>query len=143
MEEKNKTTYERVFSYSWFGGPMLGVANLYGQPHYFIYCDNDEHPNGYFCLSPISREMLALVVEDWQLQRRWQVAVLQGRIIEEDDFPYLFEDRVRGEVISARLEPVLQLDESNCVEYFGDFQFVEGQEYVPEWRDMVVKWEKK
>src|SRR5215470_18908524 len=66
----------------YYDGPRLGIAELNGVPHiYEAEFDHrtEEYGDTYF-LSPIDAELLALVLEDWAIWRRWNAAFKRGEV---------------------------------------------------------------
>ena len=86
----------------YYDGPVCGVADLNGEPHYYecIFDDrNDEYSKNYR-LSPISKSTFLLVQEQWAIWLRWNEAFEKGKV-EASTHPALPQDEERNSEIEV------------------------------------------
>lgn len=103
--------WDRVYTINgYYDGPELGVAGYRGKPHIYEKQFDTEADNytDRFLLSEIEPELLALVLEDWEIWLRWNAAYRQGQVSVETH-PALQEERSRHDelvrLIGDRLKP--------------------------------------
>jgi len=66
---------EQVYTVEeYYDGPVSGVADFAGQPHFYqrVFDDARDEYGPEFDLTPISQQLLALVLEQWTIWRRWE-----------------------------------------------------------------------
>ena len=71
--------------WDFYDGPRTGVASFRGQPHYFS-CQWDEAADDYsntYSLSPIDADTFALVLQQWTIWQKWEVAFHTGQVSSE------------------------------------------------------------
>ncbi len=135
--------YETVYTMTdFYDGPRGGIAAFRGRPHVYK-SDWDESADEYgelFRLSPISDEVLALALEDWEIWLRWQRAFHDGKATTETH-PALPEDRARHNQLQQALKGKLAIDEQNFVRARGVFRRRE-QHSQPKlgWQPLEVMW---
>ena len=103
-------------------GPRRGVAELDGVPHIYE-AEFDHNGDGYgdtYFLSTIDRALLALVLEDWAIRRRWQAAFDRGETPPASR-PALPADRRRHELLVREIGDRLQIDPEHCRYFRGRF----------------------
>ena len=104
--------FETVYAlWSYCDGPREGVADYQGHPHVFV-SEWNEQADDYgdaFLLKPISDETFRLVMEDWCIFRRWEVAVSQG-LTTFDTHPASKDDWIRTEELKQLLRGPLTVD---------------------------------
>ncbi|WP_422987541.1 hypothetical protein [Undibacterium sp. Ji50W] len=117
----------------YYDGPRLGVAELNGVPHiYQAEHDHRTEAHGeHFFLSPIRPDLLALVLEDWQIWLRWNAAYQRGEVSLETH-PALPAERDRHEIIESLIGDQLKTDPINHAYYRAHFSYLSGEIYV-EW----------
>ena len=117
----------------YYDGPRLGVAELDGLPHVYeseFDHNADEYRNTYF-LSPIAPDLLALVLEGWEIWLRWESAYKRG-ITTLETHPALPEDRARHDELKRVIGDRLKTDPANRNCYRAKF-FGPGLQNV-EWQ---------
>ncbi len=68
--------------WDFYDGPRTGIADYRGQPHYFS-CQWDAIADDYgsiYALSPIDSNTFDLVVEQWAIWRKWELAFNAGQV---------------------------------------------------------------
>jgi len=135
----SKNKFEDVFHYNWYDGPISGVANRKGKPYFFEYQGYSEEEKESYYLTPIDNEILQMVIEDWQIWKRWDTAFHKGETSRET-YPYLPKDKKRGEQLKKILDKELKINESNYIELDAEFRVKEHQENVLGQKDLIVKW---
>lgn len=120
----------------WHDGPRRGVAFVNGRPHFFESCwnDVDSGEETLFFLTPISDELLAAAIEDWDIWKRWSSAFKSGNGSMETH-PALPSDRARHKQLDALLTTQLVTDENYKLSAFANFRY--NTETVP---NMEVEW---
>ncbi|HEX4301368.1 MAG TPA: hypothetical protein VHZ78_01150 [Rhizomicrobium sp.] len=97
-------TWERVYTVNdYHDCPRFGVADFEGVPHIYESWF-DETADDYtreFRLVRIAPDLLALVLEDWQLWLRWRRAYLAGEVPAAQEHPALPADRERRDQLRA------------------------------------------
>jgi len=134
--------FEEVFYYEYYDGPIYGVANWKGKPYFFQYQLYYEKGRDIYFLSPITKETLLLTIESWQIWKRWDTAFHKGEVNHETH-PYLPNDKLRGEQLTAALDEILKIDPFNYIELSAEFRLKEDQEEVLGMKQFVVKWKLK
>jgi hypothetical protein len=119
----------------YFDGPVSGIANYKGQPHFYdlIFSmetdDYDRREDGFglFCLRPVDEPTLRLALEDWEIWKRWHRAFAGGKTSSETH-PALPEDRRRHSEIKAILDAQLQTECVGRFETRGKFNICKRSE---------------
>ncbi len=122
----------------WYDGPRLGIAELTGIPHvYEAEFDHsmDEYGDTFF-LSPVEPELLALVLEDWDIWLRWNDAYKSGRAPLESH-PALPHERRRHEELRIAIGDRLKIDPANRSYFKGKFG---KKPATPDWAGFTVEW---
>jgi hypothetical protein len=133
--------YERVFTVSeYYDGPRQGVANFCGQPYFYDCCSDGNGYTDLFLLTPLTLTQLDLVLEDWAIWRRWELAFHSGEATEATH-PALPAERDRHEQLKSILGPILRTDAERSVIQEGSFRVVD-ESSVPAgvMRDLEVRW---
>ena len=123
--------WERVYtvtSYSYFDGPLEGIADYCGRPH--VYCPlwedcEQDHPD-VFELMPIDDGTLELALEDYQIGCRWRAAFGRGEVSGAVPFgthPALPEDRQRHDELAALLNPLLSFHSPADITARAEFEY--------------------
>lgn len=122
-------TFEIVHTVTdYYDGPRLGVANYGGVPHVYrslFLDDEDEWDVDRFELSPISPENLAVILEDWEIWRRFERAYKEGEVAwsgKEDEWGALPAELPRRRALAPLVEQVLTIDESQRIVARGEFR---------------------
>ena len=136
--------YEMVFTVTeYYDGPRQGVANLNGCPHFYdcVFSEEKQNYSDLFQLTPISRQIFDLAIEDWAIWERWESAYHQGKA-DSKTHPALPEDRARHDEIEAILNDKLKTNSENCVIRVGTFA-AEARPELPKGvlRPLQVKWD--
>ena len=76
MGEQQPSDWEQVYTVNGFHDrPILGVADFGGAPHiYKAEWDSSTEEYGSFRLAKIDQSLLDLILEDWAIWLRWEVA---------------------------------------------------------------------
>ncbi|MDQ1812674.1 hypothetical protein RBA41_05085 [Massilia sp. CCM 9210] len=109
-------TFDRVLTvHVFYDGNLLGIAELDGVPH--IYANGymygmEERDDEIYYLSPIAPGLLALVMEDWAIWRRYLAA---GGTPDAADarHPALARDRARHDALELAIGDRLATDPGN------------------------------
>jgi hypothetical protein len=114
---------ERVYSvFDYWDGPIQGVADYAGNPHYYHrFFDKaaDEYSDIY-SLVALDQETTDCLAEQWIIWRRWETAFHAKRTTLETH-PALPEDRNRYEELYAMSERKLQECSSTAFNAKGQF----------------------
>ena len=135
----------------YYDGPRGGVADFLGVPHVYRSLwldvsglDSDEDR---FELSPISRDALALVREDWAIWQRFEHAYHAGAItvaepIDEATWGALPEELARYRELRAILNGVLAIDPTLRLIARAEFRVREPVPDLPRgvMRPLEVRW---
>jgi hypothetical protein len=115
--------FEVVYTHDWYDGPRQGVADLQGMPHFFQseWRDGEGSDADSFLLTPIDPDTLALVLEDWDIWRRWETAFHQGTATQATH-PALAEERSRHEELKRLLDGRLVVDPVRAVRKEAEFR---------------------
>lgn len=92
--------FDTVLTNVWWDGPLGGIANLDGRPHYFHVSERGDE---LYDLWPVDAEMVGLELEALQIWYRWSAATPVGTIVTER-YPALPGDRTRCDTVHAELE---------------------------------------
>ncbi len=100
-----------------------------GRPHLFESCWNDieTEQEPVYLLSPISRDLLAAVIEDWEIWLRWSKARKAGEVTDGEPRA-LPVDRVRYAELAELLKVELKIDENNKTAATASFSFANDLE---------------
>ena len=129
--------WERVYTINNFWDrPRLGVADLSGRPHIYESPFNqakDDYED-FYVVSPIEAELLALVLEDWEIWIRWCEAIDRGETSKETH-PALPQDRARHNELKALIDTRLKPDPTNSQKLKAEFRNVRLG-----WNGLEVQW---
>jgi hypothetical protein len=132
---------DRVFTINdYYDGPRLGIAEVSGIPHIYeaeFDHSTEEYGDTYF-LSPVEKELLALVIEDWEIWCRWDNARKRGEATNETH-PALPYERPRHEELKRLIGGRLKSNPTNRKRYRGVFST--PPECQGTWKGTVVQWE--
>ena len=97
--------FERMHTVTDFcDGPIAGVADFNGVPHLYA-AEWDAARRGstsVFQLTPISQETFRLLMEDWEIWRRWETADFAGNA-PQGRHPALPRDRARHDELVRQI----------------------------------------
>jgi hypothetical protein len=84
--------------------PLTGAADCGGRPHLYarVFSDIDDEYTNEYRVMEIDRDLLTLLVEDFQIFLRWRAAFDRGAT-PLDTHPSLSEDRARHEFLKAAI----------------------------------------
>ncbi len=129
--------WERVYTVNEFwDGARLGIADCNGLPHIYqspFDYDADEYAD-FYLVSPISPDLLDLVLEDWRIWIRWSEA-FERRATTRDTHPALPEDRDRHEDIVQNIGNRLKVDPASGKKLKANFRNVRLG-----WEGIEVEW---
>ena len=134
--------FEDVFAYDWYDGPISGVANWRETPYYFEYQGYNENQKESLYLTPIEKDILKLVKEDWQIWKNWDSAFHKGETNKETH-PFLPKDRKRGKQLKKLLDEHLKINPMNYIELDAVFEVKTNQKNVMGQKEIIVKWKEK
>ena len=127
---------------AYYDGPRGGIADYVGIPHVYesMWSDLDNNYADVFRLSPITSEVFALALEDWQIWLRWETAFHEGNATQETH-PALPNERRRHDELETLLKEKLVIDDNNVLLATADFR----PRTDPQWsgrgfRPLEVKW---
>jgi len=123
----------------YYDGPRLGIAELKGVPHIYeaeFDHSTDEYGDTYF-LSPIQPELLALVLEDWEVWCRWEAA-FKRKEVTLDSHPALPHERERHDQLRSVIGDRLMSDPANRSYFRAKFS---RSQPAAEWDGMIVEWQ--
>jgi len=125
-------TWERVWTVNeYYDGPIFGVADYRGIPHVYDreWDANSDEYGPHFRLAKIDPDLLALVLEDWEIWLRWQTAIIKKRV-DIDTHPALPEERARHEAIRAEIGNRFDALKDGPIEAAGTFRGRDGNRQV-------------
>jgi hypothetical protein len=109
-------TYERVYTvWDYSEGPRSGVADYMGTPHFYQFDKKEDIYPETFLLKPIDTETFQLVVEQWAIWRKWELAFVRGEIshlsqtaVRSQDPKYSeLNSKIKNKIDAISSEPVL------------------------------------
>jgi hypothetical protein len=115
----------------YYDGPRLGIAEFHGVPQiYEAEYDHsaEEYGDTYF-LSPVDSELLALILEDWQIWLRWDAAFKSGEV-QINTHPARPSEEHRHKVIRESIGDRLKTNPKNRTYYKAIFSFNAGETFV-------------
>jgi hypothetical protein len=123
--------FERLYTTTdYYDGPRRGIADFGGEPHFYESCwaniDNHDQPD-VFLLTPITGDVIALALEDWEIWCRWSAAFRAG-LATEETHPALPADRARHDELASLLKQRLVTDMSRAVAATAAFDFSQRDE---------------
>jgi hypothetical protein len=132
-------SWDRVYTiYDVFDVPILGVANVFGQPHAFECPFNSEKDDyeDFYLVSPIDAQLLSVVLEAWEIWLRWSAAFHEGRTPIETHAA-LPPDRARREELWKIIQPQMNADLANWRKLKAKFQNTHSN---VGWHGAQVEW---
>jgi hypothetical protein len=116
--------WEPVYTVNdYFNRPRLGVAEYLGEPHIYesvFDASRDCYSDHYFA-SPIGRDLLRLVQQDWEIWQRWQAAYSAGAVT-LDSHPALPEDKEAHEQLHCEIGDRLKADRDQAKKLWARFR---------------------
>ncbi|NHZ95731.1 hypothetical protein [Massilia sp. CCM 8734] len=107
---------------AYYDGALLGIAELDGVPHIYqngsMYALDDDE--AVYFLSPVAPELLALVMEDWAIWRRY-LAASGAPEAADARHPALACDRERHDALELAIGDRLTTDPHNHKRFKADF----------------------
>jgi hypothetical protein len=122
----------------YYDGPLRGIANLRGRPHYYErqFDDDADEWSDIYWLTPINDETFALAMEAWQIWRRWQIAFHQNQTTVATH-PALPADHARAGEVAEVLSGRLVVDQRRALVAHGTF---EDRDDRVAWQLPHVRW---
>ncbi len=123
----------------YYDGPRLGVAELNGVPYIYeaeFDHNTDEYGDMYF-LSPIDADLLSLLLEDWDIWRRWNAASKRNEVVTTESHPALPEERKRHEELKRAIGGRLRANPVNRLYMRGKFGTSQPE---GAWDGTTVEW---
>jgi hypothetical protein len=129
----------------YYDGPRKGIADFEGRPHLYE-SEWDDLADEYaftFRLSPVEARIFDLALELWNIWRRWETALYEGRAT-PDTHPAVAEDRTRSDELHRILGSELKIDDANYVRADGDFKALDDPKWNGlGWRPLQVRWTRR
>ena len=127
--------FERVYTVmDFWDGPRSGFADFDGVPHAYrsLWRDDldDWDQDGQFALGPVSPDLLAIALEDWEIWRRWEEAYYADKV-GLSTHPALPEDHARHIELAPIIERALEIDPSRRRIAVGEFRSLNGRRGAP------------
>jgi hypothetical protein len=122
----------------YFDGPRLGIADVDGVPHIYeaeFDHSSDEYGDTYFA-SPVDGNLMALVLEDWEIWLRWQSA-FQGAKASIETHPALPQDHERHQALTTAIGGRLQADRERAKYLKARFESAPNGDLLVEWRPAI------
>ena len=137
MEAKELETVHTITEH--YDGPVRGIADFRGQPHYYErqFNDSTDEWSDIYWLTPIDDETFGLAMEAWQIWRRWETAFHQHQTTLATH-PALPADRARGDELATLLKQRLVVDQQRALVAQGSFEY--SKEGVA-WQLPRVRWQ--
>src|SRR5262245_23826110 len=87
--------------------PRTGVAHFEGKPHLYLSAWDEaaDDWSDVYTLTPLDPATLSLALEDYEIFRRWRLALDAGKVA-QDSWPALPQDSARAAELKALLQPV-------------------------------------
>ena len=128
--------WDRVYTVNgYYDGPRLGIADFHGVPHIYeaeFDHSSEEYGDTYF-ISPVDENLMALVLEDWEIWLRWESAYKRGGASIESH-PALPQDRERHEALKVAIGDRLRVDRARATYLKARF------DTLPHRGGLVVEW---
>jgi hypothetical protein len=108
--------HDRVYSvWDYRDGPRSGVADYMGTPHFYRFDKKEDNYTETFLLKPIDNETFQLVVEQWAIWRKWELAFVRGEIshlsqtaVRSQDPKYSeLDSKIKNKLNAISSEPIL------------------------------------
>ena len=118
-----------------YDGPRLCIADVDGVPHIYeaeFDYSSDEFGDTYFA-SPVDEDLLAAVMEVWEIWLRWNTAFKRGDASIETH-PALPQDRERHEALKVAIGDRLRVDRAHAKYLKARFK------PSPHDRSTIVEW---
>jgi hypothetical protein len=118
----------------WYDGPRLGIAEYRGVPHIYeaeFDHNSDDYGDTYY-VSPVSPDLLDLIMEDWQIWIRWDQAFASSAAT-LDTHPALPADRERHDALKHAIGSRYRSDPANRRRLRAVFH---GSDPNVEWADV-------
>jgi hypothetical protein len=120
--------WKKVYTVNeYYDGVVFGVADYCGVPHVYDRkwdAATDEYGLN-FQLAKIDADLLALILEDWEIWLRWQLAYSNG-LAKVDTHPALPEERMRHQEIEAKIGERFNDLKGGPIEKAGNFRYTNG-----------------
>ena len=117
-------SWDRILTINdYYDQPRLGVAEVNGVPHIYdreFDHNADEYSDTYF-VSAITEELLALVLEDWEIWLRWHDAYKRHEVSLETH-PALLDERERHDAIALAIGNRMQSNPAESKRLKAEFR---------------------
>jgi hypothetical protein len=128
--------WQRVYTVNeYYDGEVFGLAEFNGEPYAYDreWDENADEYGSHFLLAPVEPDLLALVLEDWEIWLRWQAAYHQ-KLATEETHPALPEERERHEALQSQIGDRLNARRRGALRVGGKFRYRDGLTQVL-WND--------
>jgi len=124
-------------------GPRSGVADYMGKPHFYRN-EFDKEKDVYtetFLLKPIDHETFQLVVEQWDIRRKWELALHRGEVADSSHTAMLSQNARYAE-LNTKIESRIDAISSEPIAVRADFRVRVVQPELPNlvFRELEVLW---
>jgi|SRR6185312_15231254 len=126
------SSWEKVYTVTDSEGPspLTGAADCGGKPHLYsrVFSEADQEYADEYRLMEIDPDLLALLIEDFQIFLRWRAA-FDGRAAQLNTHPALPDDKAHHEVLKAAIGDrdrlVVEKSKLMCPRFkrFAEFEF--------------------
>ena len=131
---------DRVYTVNgYYDGPRLGIADVDGVPHVYeaeFDHSSDEYGDTYFA-SPVDENLMALVLEDWEIWLRWESA-FKAREASVESHPALPQDRDRHRALQLAIGDRLRADRERAKYLKARFENGPNGNLSVEWRPVAM-----
>jgi hypothetical protein len=115
-KRRGSMAWDRVLTVNgYYDGPRLGIADVDGVSHIYeaeFDHSSDEYGDTYY-VSPVDENLMALVLEKWEIWLRWDSAFKRGDVSVESH-PALPQDRERHEALKIAIGDRLRVDRARA-----------------------------
>ncbi|MFC5863059.1 hypothetical protein ACFPT7_12205 [Acidicapsa dinghuensis] len=133
-------TWEQVYTINdWWDCPRLGVADVHDVPHIYEspFDPTLDDYSDFYLVSPIRPELPSLVLEDWEIWKRWSNG-FDNQTASRENHPALPEDRARHEQIEREINGQLVTNPALVKKLYATFRRT-----APGWSGFEVEWNEK
>ena len=138
---------DRVFEpvlavYGWWDRPRAGVAQFRGTPHVYrsLWDEEADDWSEIYTLSPVDENTLSLILEDYEIWRRWRLAFDAGKV-DLKSGPALPEDQRRSAELKQVVPSFLQRAAAPITRARAEFRRRTDADPTKDPYNMEVHWE--
>jgi hypothetical protein len=138
IEKLHASGYERVHAEgNWYDGPLSGIADVQGKPHYFTVNHAGRLHDSYLvwpvepAILELEKTAYGMFVEWWEKFERGEVESSTHPMHSASDSPY---NMLTARLLSHRQPP------ADARKMVAKWQIVEQPRYTPEGPNYLMKW---